>query len=287
MDTGDFRRDSGVGTYSGQDQGSYACELMALDTIHYPQDPIGIWGYEYSFHEYRSSCGFSESNNRYQYHEQVANVHSNNWDYCASSSVMHNQSIVGRRKRRHTKSGKNKEELEMVAGFEGDGGGFFEAEKIAPVKIAPLMAVPVREMVAVLRWLGIWGAATCTAMTLLLSPELLLRALIFEDMKCRMQIVRSQPKTPKTLNPSSSPGSGLKRLELKLSFNSFAEPNRGFAGNNRSVGNVPQPELDNIRGYDDGAVVANHPVLSRGAGVVREERPPWDSRIERFKHSVH
>ncbi|KAI3501501.1 hypothetical protein L1887_29372 [Cichorium endivia] len=68
-------------------------------------------------------------------------------------------SVVGRRKRRHTKSGKNKEELEMVAGFEGDGGGFFEAEKIAPLKIAPLMAVPVREMVAVLRWLGIWGAA--------------------------------------------------------------------------------------------------------------------------------
>lgn len=138
---------------------------MALDTIHYPQDPIGIWGYEYLLHEDRSSCGFSESNNHYQYHEQVANVHSNNWDYCASSSVMHNQSsydikehwgttsspddctgcaagvnqmisgalsprrdimiqshvaagatttmaVVGRRKRRRTKSGKNKEELE-------------------------------------------------------------------------------------------------------------------------------------------------------------------------------
>ncbi|KAI3503675.1 hypothetical protein L1887_32123 [Cichorium endivia] len=118
--------------------------IVALDTIHYPQDLIGIWGYEYLFHEDRSSCGFSESNNRYQYHEQVANVHSNNWDYCASSSVMHNQSIVGRRKRT-LRVGRTKKNWrwwrvlrEMVVGFEAE-------------KIAPLMAVPVREMVAILK----------------------------------------------------------------------------------------------------------------------------------------
>lgn len=134
---------------------------MALDTVIYPQEQIGIWGYDSLSQEDKSFCRFLESNSLYQSHEKLAShFHaSNNWDYCSSSSVMPNhehscsdlkdhwgtisspddcvgggvgvdQMISGevfmesrvpttskvaaadRRKRRRTKSGKNKEELE-------------------------------------------------------------------------------------------------------------------------------------------------------------------------------
>ncbi|KVI06773.1 transcription factor bHLH96-like [Cynara cardunculus var. scolymus] len=145
---------------------------MALDTVIYPQDQFGVWGYDYLIQEEKSLCGFLESNNLFPNHEQAASVHANNWDYCSSSSVMQNHNScydmkdhwgtisspddctgggsggggggdqmisselesphcnmmmeshvgaalttntvasAGRRKRRRTKSGKNKEELE-------------------------------------------------------------------------------------------------------------------------------------------------------------------------------
>ncbi|KAJ9545509.1 hypothetical protein OSB04_025216 [Centaurea solstitialis] len=65
---------------------------MALDTVIYPQDQIGIWGYDYLLQEEKGFCGFLESNNLYQNHEQVASLlhANNNWDYCSSSSVIQN-----------------------------------------------------------------------------------------------------------------------------------------------------------------------------------------------------
>ncbi|KAL8251719.1 hypothetical protein R6Q59_035412 [Mikania micrantha] len=118
---------------------------MALDAVVYPHDQIGTWCYDYLFQEDKSFSGFLESYNTFnhQCHENLAS----NLDYCSSSSVMHNNhdstydhdmkvgqwgttnhsspencniagsddaiiSKVGRRKRRRTKSGKNKEELE-------------------------------------------------------------------------------------------------------------------------------------------------------------------------------
>ncbi|KAJ0525333.1 putative transcription factor bHLH family [Helianthus annuus] len=124
---------------------------MALDTIMYPHDQIGIWGYDYLLQEDKTLCGILESDKLYQNHEILLAsglANNNNLDYCSSSSVMHNHNIcdmkdhwgtnsspedcvgggtrsdetttmttakvaaVGRRKRRRTKSGKNKEELE-------------------------------------------------------------------------------------------------------------------------------------------------------------------------------
>ncbi|KAK1432287.1 hypothetical protein QVD17_09182 [Tagetes erecta] len=128
---------------------------MALDTIMFPHDQNGMWGYDYLLQEDKSYYGFLESNNLYQNHEKLASVLSNNLDHCSSSSAMHNHNIydmkdhwgnnsspddcivgehdelvsgdqvieshvsttkvtttLGRRKRRRTKSGKNKEELE-------------------------------------------------------------------------------------------------------------------------------------------------------------------------------
>ncbi|XP_076909642.1 transcription factor bHLH94-like [Bidens hawaiensis] len=95
---------------------------MALDTVFYPHDQIGIWGYDNMLQDDKSFYGFLESNNLYQSQEKLS--------YCSSSSVIHNHNIYGtnsspedcisgdqvapsgRKKRRRTKSGKNKEELE-------------------------------------------------------------------------------------------------------------------------------------------------------------------------------
>nr|XP_043617692.1 transcription factor bHLH96-like [Erigeron canadensis] len=105
---------------------------MALDTALYAQDQIGIWGYDYLLQEDKSFYGLLESNNNIisQNNENVAkSVHANNLDYCSPSSVMQNHNTISspeictrgtelvaavgsRRKRRRTKSGKNKEELE-------------------------------------------------------------------------------------------------------------------------------------------------------------------------------
>ncbi|KAK9069507.1 hypothetical protein SSX86_011411 [Deinandra increscens subsp. villosa] len=60
---------------------------MALDTVIYPHDQIGIWGYNYLLQEDKNFSGFLENNNLYQ------RVVANNLDYCSSSSVMHNNDM--------------------------------------------------------------------------------------------------------------------------------------------------------------------------------------------------
>ncbi|XP_071711815.1 transcription factor bHLH96-like [Rutidosis leptorrhynchoides] len=60
---------------------------MALDTIVYPQDQIGNWGYDYLLQEDKTFCGFLESNNLFQNYGQI---HANNWDYSSYSAMLQN-----------------------------------------------------------------------------------------------------------------------------------------------------------------------------------------------------
>ncbi|KAJ0877697.1 putative transcription factor bHLH family [Helianthus annuus] len=110
---------------------------MALETIIYPHGQIGNFGYDYMLQEDHIFGGLLEATNNIN-HQQISDAY---WgDYSSSSSVMHVNdpwdpksspeectggdmkmespteaeptTAVGRRKRRRTKSGKNKEELE-------------------------------------------------------------------------------------------------------------------------------------------------------------------------------
>ncbi|XP_071732359.1 transcription factor bHLH94-like [Rutidosis leptorrhynchoides] len=128
---------------------------MALDTTFYPQDHIGICGYDYNFlQDDNTFCEFLENNKLVHNYGQV---HANYWDYNSTSSAIPNYNNyyydmndhwgatisspddytgggtqvdqamielpvtmvgptkvagVGRRKRRRTTSGKNKQDLE-------------------------------------------------------------------------------------------------------------------------------------------------------------------------------
>ncbi|XP_076930774.1 transcription factor bHLH94-like [Bidens hawaiensis] len=90
---------------------------MALETIIYPQNQIGNFGYNYH-HLLQEDDDYifnglleANSNNINNHHQESGDVHAC-CDIKIESSVAAVQTAVGRRKRRRTKSGKNKEELE-------------------------------------------------------------------------------------------------------------------------------------------------------------------------------
>ncbi|KAJ0828985.1 putative transcription factor bHLH family [Helianthus annuus] len=110
---------------------------MALETIIYPHSQIGNFGYDYMLQEDNIFGGFLETTtNIINHQESEGGLHAYWADYSSPSSLMHPKSspedctagecdmkvesptatvpttAVGRRKRRRTKSGKNKEELE-------------------------------------------------------------------------------------------------------------------------------------------------------------------------------